>query len=103
MSQVEPRKQRVWHRRTYIWTLSGLGIISGLIYWEQTALLFVLSTVAMCVLLILVGIADLEGRDKELHKEADSPKAATENNPTKNSSVPVSAASLDRKRQKGAA
>jgi len=103
MSQVEPGKRRVWRRRTYIWTLSGLGIVSALIYWDQTALLFVLSTVAMCVLLIMVAISDLEGRDKELHKEADSLKPAADSNLTKDTLAPVSAASSVRKRTKRSA
>ena len=67
--KVELRKRRRSRRRTIIWALSVLIVISALIYWEQTAVLFVLSTVAMCVLLAVVAIADLEGRDKELHKE----------------------------------
>ncbi len=69
MGQVEMRKRRS-RRPTYIWTLSGLASVSALIYWEQPALLFVLSTFAICVLLILVAFADLEGRDKELHRGA---------------------------------
>ena len=67
--KVEIKKRRRSRRRTIIWALSVLIVISALIYWEQTAVLFVLSTVAMCVLLAVVAIADLEGREKELHKE----------------------------------
>ena len=67
--KVEIRKRSRSRRRTIIWALSVLIVISALIYWEQTAVLFVLSTVAMCVLLAVVAIADLEGRDRELHKE----------------------------------
>ena len=59
MGKVELRKRRVWRGRTYIWALSVLLLTSALIYWEQTALLFVLSTLAMCVLLVVVAIADL--------------------------------------------
>ncbi len=102
MSEVAPGKRRVWRRRTYIWTFGGLGIISALIYWEQTALLYALSTVAMCVLLIMVAISDLESRDRELHKEPDSLKPAAESKST-DGSVAVSAASSVRKRGKGAA
>jgi hypothetical protein len=42
--------------------------VSALLYWEQTALLYVLSTLAMCGLLLVVAFSDLEGRDKELNK-----------------------------------
>lgn len=67
---VELRQRRVWQRRTYIWVFGGLALVSGLIYWEQTALLFGLSTLAMCILLAVVAIADLEGRDKAQHQQA---------------------------------
>lgn len=104
MSQVEMRKRRSRRRRTYIWALSGLAAVSALIYWEQTALLFVLSTLAICVLLILVAFANLEGRDKELHNQPDSlNKSDAEGNPTTDSLVPAMAGSSARKRQKGAA
>jgi hypothetical protein len=96
MSQVEIRKRRVWQRRTYIWVLSGLITISALIYFEQTAVLFVLSTLAMCVLLTVVAFADLEGRDKALHQQSES-------SPRKDATVPVAADSSTGKRQKGAA
>lgn len=69
VQKVDIRKRRRSRRRTIIWALSVLIVISALIYWEQTAVLFVLSTVAMCVLLAVVAIADLEGRKKELRKE----------------------------------
>lgn len=71
MGQVERGQRRVWQRRTYIWVFSGLAIISALIYWEQTALLFVLSTVVMCALLIIVAISDLEGKNKMLLQQAE--------------------------------
>lgn len=104
MGQVEMRKRRSRRRRTYIWALSGLTGVSALIYWEQTSLLFVLSTLAICVLLILVAFADLEGRDKELHKQPHSlSKPGAESNPTTASPVPALAGSSARKRQKGAA
>jgi hypothetical protein len=104
MGQVEMRKRRSRRRRTYIWALSGLAVVSSLIYWEQTALLFVLSTLAICVLLILVAFADLEGIDKELHKQPDNlNKADAESNPTTGSPVPALTGSSVRNREKGAA
>lgn len=96
MGQVELGKRRVWRRRTYIWVLGGLAVISGLIYWEQTALLFGLSTLAMCALLIIVAIADLEGRDKEQHKQRLETEQATPK-------VSVFPGSKARNKQKGAA
>jgi hypothetical protein len=97
-------KRRSWRRGTYIWALTGLATVCALIYWEQTALLFVLSTLAICVLLIMVAFADLEGRDKELHKQPDSlNKPGAESNPTTAAPVPSLPDSSPRKRQKGAA
>ena len=69
MGRVELGKRRVWRRRTYVWVFGGLAIISALIYWEQTALLFGLTTLVMCALLTIVAIADLEGKDKEQPKQ----------------------------------
>jgi hypothetical protein len=100
VGQVEIGR-RPWRRRTYIWALSGLTTISALIYWEQTAILFVLSTLAMCVLLLVVAFADLEGRDKELHKESDRLKPAAESNPAKD--TPELPDSSTRKRRSTAA
>lgn len=103
MGKVE-MKRRSWRRNTYIWVLSGLATVSALIYWEQTALLFVLSTLAICVLLIMVAFADLEGRDKELHKQPYSlNKPGAESKPTTAAPVPGLAGPSARKRQKGAA
>ena len=103
MGRVEIRKRRVWRRRTYIWVLGGLTAISALIYWEQTAVLFVLSTLAMCVFLMVVAIADLEGRDKELHEQSNSFSPGIESNPTEDALLPVLAGSSARKRERGAA
>jgi hypothetical protein len=96
MGQVELGKRRVWRRNTYLWVFGGLLTISALIYWEQTALLFGLSTLAMCALLIIVAIADLEGRDKEQHKQVLESEPA----PPK---VSVLADSKARNKHKGAA
>lgn len=77
MSQIAGRtKRRSWRRKTYVWMFNGVVGVSALIYWEQTALLFVISTLALCILLSLVAFADLEGRDRESNKEAESDHTA---------------------------
>ena len=58
------RRRRKWRRKTKVWVISTLMIVSALIYWEQSAALYVLSTLAMSVLLFLVAIANLEGKEK---------------------------------------
>jgi Flp pilus assembly protein TadB len=40
--------------RTFIWIFGTSAIVIALLYWEQAALLYVLSTLAMCALLIVV-------------------------------------------------
>jgi hypothetical protein len=101
---VETTKRRSWRRSTYIWMLSALAAVSALLYWEQTALLYVLSTLAMCILLIVVAFSDLEGRDSELNKQVDSDRThRTESDVTTGSSSPVLADPQALKRHKGAA
>ncbi|MGH9907877.1 MAG: hypothetical protein ACRD8U_20095 [Pyrinomonadaceae bacterium] len=105
MSQiVERTKRHNWRRNTYLWMLSALVVVSALIYWEQTALLYALSTLAMCVLLVVVAFSDLEGRDRELNQpvESDRPRM-TESNVTTGLSPSVSADPQAVKRRKGAA
>lgn len=55
--------------RTFIWTCGAVAFVSAMLYWEQTAILYVLSTFAMAGLLLVVAFSDLEGRDKELTHE----------------------------------
>jgi hypothetical protein len=44
---------------TYLW-IAGLGVaIFLLIYFEQTALLYILATLGVTVLLVIVALADL--------------------------------------------
>ena len=31
-----------------MWVIGAVAVVSALLYWEQTALLYVLSTLAMC-------------------------------------------------------
>lgn len=68
MTQGALKRRRKWRRRSKLSLLLSLATISALIYWEQTAALYVLSTLAICVVLLLVAFADLEGKDKELQQ-----------------------------------
>ena len=61
------RKRR---RRGRIWVFISVAFVAALLYWEQTAVLYVLSTLAMCGLLLVVAFSDLEGRDKKLTEAA---------------------------------
>ena len=52
-------------RRKFFW-LFAAAAISALVFGEQVALLYVLSTLAMCGLLIVVAFSNLEARDAEM-------------------------------------
>jgi len=56
--------------RKYAWIFGVSTIVIALLYWEQAAVLYVLSTLATCALLLVVMFSNLEARDKELHQAA---------------------------------
>ena len=48
---------------TYLW-ITGLAVLTmSLIYWEQTALLYILATLGVTVLLVVVAMSDLKHAD----------------------------------------
>lgn len=59
-------------RRTFLWVAGSAAVVTALLYWEQAALLYVLSTLAMCTLLFVVAFSDLEGVDKKLTGDSRS-------------------------------
>ena len=67
------KKSRMRFKRRYrkfAWIFGSTAIVIALLYWEQAAVLYVLSTLAMCALLLVVAFSKLEARDKELHQTA---------------------------------
>ena len=56
--------------RKFAWIFGTSAIVIAMLYWEQAAVLYVLSTLAICALLVVVMFSNLEGRDKELHQAA---------------------------------
>ena len=78
-------------RRTFAWVFGATAAVSALLYWEQTALIYVLSTLAMCWFLLVVAFSDLEGRDKELNKpDVANDVAAAVGGVTPNAASPAS-------------
>ena len=66
-------KSRISLKRRYskfAWIFGSSAIVIALLYWEQAAVLYVLSTLAMCALLLVVMFSNLEARDKQLHQTA---------------------------------
>ena len=64
-------KSRIGKRRyrKFAWIFGSSAIVIALLYWEQAAVLYVLSTLAMCALLLVVMFSNLEARDK-VHQTA---------------------------------
>jgi hypothetical protein len=70
---VVRRNRRGWRRRTYVWAIASIALVSGLLYWEQAAVLYLISSVVICALLLIVASADLESSDKQLQKQVEVP------------------------------
>lgn len=64
-------------RRGLVWAVSAVIFVSASLYWEQAALLYVLSTLAVCGLLVVVAFSDLDRGDKESSESNLNEKAAT--------------------------
>ena len=62
--QVQGRR-----RRKFFW-LFAAAAVSALVFGEQVAVLYVLSTLAICGLLIVVAFSNLEARDTEMQAAA---------------------------------
>lgn len=61
MSTTTAARQARRRRRiiTYGWIIVLSAVTISLIYWEQTALLYILATVGVTILLAIVAMADL--------------------------------------------
>jgi hypothetical protein len=73
--------------RKFAWVFGSTGIVIALLYWEQAAALYVLSTLAMCALLLVVAFSNLEARDKELHQTALENMAARDAESTRSAAA----------------
>jgi hypothetical protein len=60
--QAKKTGKRRW--LTYLWIVGILLVVSLLIYFERTALLYVLATIGVTALLLVVAFADLGGEDR---------------------------------------
>jgi cyanate permease len=54
------QKSKRW--KTYLWIAAFSLVVIGLIYYEQTAVLYILATLGLAGLLIIVGMANLKNR-----------------------------------------
>ena len=53
-----------WRFHKFAWIFGASAIVISLLYWEQTAVLYVLSTLAMSALLLIVAFSNLEARSR---------------------------------------
>ena len=72
MRRTNKRIRSALSRRKFLWIFGAIATVCALLYWEQAALLYVLSTLAMCVLMLVVAFSNLEGKDEELHQSIDN-------------------------------
>ena len=53
-----------------VWLIAVLGTISALLYFEQIAVIYILSTIALVLLLVFVAFSDLETVGVKAREEA---------------------------------
>ena len=70
ISRNARRRQRIF---TYLWILALAAGTISLIYWELTAILYILATLGVTVLLIVVATSDL-ARAEKFSTEALAPE-----------------------------
>jgi hypothetical protein len=65
-------KGKVKKRRgaIYLWILGLIVVVGALIYFEQTAMLYIFSTLGVTVLLVIVALADL-GENEQVSAETE--------------------------------
>ena len=61
---------------TLLWALGVTAVVVALIYFERTAILYILCTVSIAVLLLIVAFSDLAHEQKDLAQAPDSAGAA---------------------------
>lgn len=84
MSQrLRSNKNKKRRHFTYLWIFGLAVLIFLLIYFEQTALLYVLATLGVTVLLVIVAMADL-GRGELSAETATIPETSIRPPGTKN-------------------
>ena len=65
---------------TYTWILALAALTIALIYWELTALLYVLATLGVTALLIVVALSDIAHAEKSASQSSlGSPSTAATN------------------------
>jgi hypothetical protein len=50
--------------RTFLWIAATAALVIGLLYFEQTAMLYLLATLGLTALLVAVALSDLSGSQR---------------------------------------
>jgi len=83
MSQRIRTKTKKNRTLTYLWIFGLALLVFLLIYFEQTAILYIFSTLGVTALLIIVAMADLGRSELSSGEAARSPSAAAPARSTK--------------------
>ena len=83
MSQKIRTKNKKSRRLTYLWIFGLALLVFLLIYFEQTALLYIFSTLGVTVLLVIVAAADLGRSELSTNVGAQVPGRISPPNPPK--------------------
>ena len=78
--RTKPKKNRAL---TYLWIFGLALLVFLLIYFEQTAVLYIFSTLGVTALLIIVATADLGSSDLSSREPAQARSAAESVRPAK--------------------
>ena len=65
----ERRVPKKRSRSKPVWLLGIAAVVFVLLYWELSGLLYVVSTLAICVLFIVVAFSDLKKGHNEIDQE----------------------------------
>lgn len=80
-------------RVTYMWIAAMAAAVIALLYWEQTALLYVLATLGVTALLVVVAVADLSGKQKASDEPAPADDSAAIGSGIASNAPPIAASS----------
>jgi hypothetical protein len=63
-ARIQAKARRRRKTTTYLWIAALSLTVIGLIYYEQTEVLYILATLGVTALLIVVAVSDIHGADK---------------------------------------
>jgi len=82
--EKKKRTQRIGRRgKVWLYLLATLGTIGTLLWFEQVAVIYVLTSIGLIVLLLLVAFSDLEKIGKQAQIEAHLVRDPADQDPTR--------------------